>query len=337
VRPDPILLEVVRNRLTAIADEMELSLLRAAYSTIVKEGLDASAAIFDPAGQVIAQAAAIPIHLGCLIPAVEQVLSSFPRAGMRPGDVYALNDPYQGGTHLPDVVLVMPVFAADRLVALTTTMCHHQEMGGMVPGSLPPNATDLFQEGLRIPPLKLVDRGQIVEPIVAILRANVRVPEAVLGDLRAQLAACEVGRRRLVELVEAHGPDGFAALCDELIRRSELLTRERVAAIPDGTYRFVDYMDDDGVNVGRPVRIEVAVTVDGSELQVDFAGTSRQLDGPYNCVRSSVLSAVYYVLRAVTGPGPDRPAGPAGPAPARPRVLPRVIPPGPAPRRPVSP
>jgi N-methylhydantoinase B len=299
---DPILLEVVRNRLTAIADEMELSLLRAAYSTIVKEGLDASAAIFDPAGQVIAQAAAIPIHLGCLIPAVEQVLTSFPREGMRPGDVYALNDPYQGGTHLPDLVLVMPVFAAERLVALTTTMCHHQEMGGMVPGSLPPNATDLFQEGLRIPPLKLVDRGQVVEPIVAILRANVRLPDAVLGDLRAQLAACEVGRRRLVELVEAQGRDGFAALCDELIRRSELLTRERVAAIPDGTYRFVDYMDDDGVNVGRPVRIAVAVTVAGSELQVDFAGTSPQLDGPYNCVRSSVLSAVYYVLRAVTGP-----------------------------------
>src|SRR5437870_4819091 len=172
---DPILLEVVRNRLTAIADEMELSLLRAAYSTIVKEGLDASAAIFDPAGQVIAQAAAIPIHLGCLIPAVEQVLASFPREGMRPGDVYALNDPYQGGTHLPDLVLVMPVFAADRLVALTTTMCHHQEMGGMVAGSLPPNATDLFQEGLRIPPLKLVDRGEPNETVLSILRANVRV------------------------------------------------------------------------------------------------------------------------------------------------------------------
>src|SRR5690349_7272991 len=281
---------------------MELSLLRAAYSTIVKEGLDASAAVFDPRGQVIAQAAAIPIHLGCLIPAVEQVITSFPVGTMAPGDVYALNDPYQGGTHLPDVVLVMPVFAGDRLVALTTTMCHHQEMGGMVPGSLPPNATDLFQEGLRIPPLKLVDRGESNETVLVILRANVRVPDAVMGDLRAQLAACEVGRRRLVELVERDGADAFAELCDELIRRSELLTRERIAAIPDGTYRFVDYMDDDGVNLGRAVRIAAAVTVAGDELHVDFAGTSPQLDGPYNCVRSSTLSAVYYVVRAVTGP-----------------------------------
>src|SRR5215475_4536354 len=203
---DAILLEVVRNRLTAIADEMELSLLRAAYSAIVKEGLDASAAVFDASGQVIAQAAAIPIHLGCLIPAVEQVLTSFPADGMSPGDVYVLNDPYQGGTHLPDIVLVMPVFARERLVALATAMCHHQEIGGMVPGSLPPNATDLFQEGLRIPPLKLVDRGQPVEPLFAILRSNVRVPDAVMGDLRAQLAACEVGRRRVVELVESLAP-----------------------------------------------------------------------------------------------------------------------------------
>ncbi|HEV8637280.1 MAG TPA: hydantoinase B/oxoprolinase family protein [Chloroflexota bacterium] len=308
---DAVLLEVVRNRLTALADEMELSLLRAAYSAIVKEGLDASAAVFDAKGQMIAQAAAIPIHLGCLIPAVEQILTSFPREGMAPGDVYVLNDPYQGGTHLPDIVLVMPVFAHHRLVAFTTTMCHHQEIGGMVPGSLPPNATDLFQEGLRIPPLKLVDRGQPVEPLFAILRSNVRVPDAVLGDLRAQLAAGEVGRRRVVDLLASLAtPDGatsdgvavWEGICDELVRRSELLTRERIAAIPDGTYRFEDYMDDDGVRIGQPVRIRAAVTVQGSELHVDFTGTSRQLAGPFNCVRSSTLSAVYYVVRAVTGP-----------------------------------
>jgi N-methylhydantoinase B len=300
---DPVLLEVVRNRLTAIADEMELSLLRAAYSAIVKEGLDASAAVFDATGRVVAQAAAIPIHLGCLIPAVEQVLTSFPADGMAPGDVYVLNDPYQGGTHLPDITLVAPVFAAGRLVALTTAMCHHQEIGGMVPGSLPPNATDLFQEGLRIPPLKLVDRGQPVEPLFAILRSNVRVPEAVMGDLRAQLAACEVGRRRVVELVEALPPAApWETLCAELVRRSELLTRERIAAIPDGTYSFEDYMDDDGVRLGQPVRVRAAVTVQGSELHVDFTGTSPQLAGPFNCVRSSTLSAVYYVVRAVTGP-----------------------------------
>ncbi|MBI3968270.1 MAG: hydantoinase B/oxoprolinase family protein [Chloroflexi bacterium] len=172
---DAITLEVARNRLTAIADEMEASLLRAAYSAIVKEGLGASAALFDHRGQVVAQAAAIPIHLSCLVPAVEHILRLFPTREMADGDVYILNDPYQGGTHLPDITLVMPVFARADLVGFATTMCHHQEIGGMVPGSLPPNATDLFQEGLRIPPLKLVERGRPVEPIVAILRSNVRV------------------------------------------------------------------------------------------------------------------------------------------------------------------
>ena len=303
---DAVQLEVVRNRLTTIADEMELSLLRAAYSTIVKEGLDASAALFDPEGGVVAQAAAIPIHLGCLIPAVEQTLLSFPADTMAPGDVYVLNDPYQGGTHLPDIVLVAPIFVHVNeqpvLVGLATTMCHHQDVGGMVAGSVPPNATDLFQEGLRIPPLKLVDRGEPVEPIFAILRANVRIPEAVLGDLRAQLAACEVGRRRLAELVESLGVDAYRRLIAELADRAEALTRARLAAIPDGTYSFEDYMDDDGVRRGVPVRIRATVTLQGSDLHVDFAGTSPQLAGPYNCVRSSTLSAVYYVLRAVTGP-----------------------------------
>ena len=306
---DAVTLEVVRNRLTAIADEMEMSLLRAAYSAIVKEGLDASAAVFDARGQVIAQAAAIPIHLGCLIPAVEQILISFPKETMAPGDVYALNDPYQGGTHLPDITLVMPVFAEEQIVAFTTAMCHHQEVGGMVAGSLPPNATDLFQEGLRIPPVKLVDRGEPVAPLFEILRANVRVPDMVLGDLRAQLAACEVGRRRVVELVGSHGADGFEALCDELVRRSELLTRERVAAIPDGSYAFEDYMDDDGVRLGETVRIRATVSIAGSDVHVDFTGTSPQLAGPFNCVLSSTLSAVYYVLRAVTGPDIPNNAG----------------------------
>lgn len=303
---DPIHLEVIRNRLTSIADEMESSLLRAAYSPIVKEGLDASSAIFSADGEVIAQAAAIPIHLGCLIPAVEQVLASFPRETMVPGDVFALNDPYQGGTHLPDITLVMPVFVeavgGPRLVALTTTMCHHQEMGGMVAGSLPPNATDLFQEGLRLPPLRLIEAGRPVEVIFAILRANVRVPDAVLGDLRAQIAACDVGRRRLVDLVAHIGADAFEAAHRALADRAEAVTRARLAAIPDGIYRFEDYMDDDGVRVGQTVRIAASVTIDGSDVHVDFTGTSPQLSGPYNCVRSSTLSAVYYVIRAVTGP-----------------------------------
>ncbi|MBI3967280.1 MAG: hydantoinase B/oxoprolinase family protein [Chloroflexi bacterium] len=299
---DPVLLEVVRNRLSTIADEMEISLIRAAYSPIVKEGSDASSALFNRHGEMIAQAVSIPAHLGCLGPALEAIVASHPVERMRPGDVYVLNDPYQGGSHLPDIILVMPVFVGPELVGFTTTMCHHQEVGGMVPGSLPPNATDVFQEGLRLPPLKLVDAGQPVEPLFAVLRSNVRVPHVVLGDLRAQIAACDVGRRRLADLVAAHGLPAFDRVCAELIRRSELLTRERLAAIPDGTYRFVDFLDDDGVCPGQPIRIAVTLTISGSDVHVDFTGTSPQVRGPFNCVLGTVTSAVYYVIRAVTGP-----------------------------------
>jgi N-methylhydantoinase B len=298
---DPVTQEVVRYRLAAIADEMETALLRAAYSAIVKEGLDASAAVFDRRGNNIAQAAAIPIHLGCMIPSVHEVLERWPAETMRPGDVFILNDPYAGGTHLPDIAVIRPLFHGDTMVALAVTMSHHQEMGGMVPGSLPPNATDLFQEGLRIPPMRLVDAGAPVQPVFDFIRANVRTPDVVLGDLRAQLAACDLAERRVAELIEEVGLTELDAVMDALLDQSERLTRARIEEIPDGTYAFTDYMDDDGVDVGRQIKIHAAITVSGSELHVDFTGIDGQTKGPYNCVPASSIAAVYYVLRAVTG------------------------------------
>ena len=298
---DPITREVVRHRLTSIADEMESALLRAAYSTIVKEGLDASSAVFDRDGNNIAQAAAIPIHLGCMIPAVQAVLSRWPTDEMAEGDVFVLNDPYCGGTHLPDIAVIRPLFHERRMVALAATMSHHQEVGGMVPGSLPPNATDLYQEGLRLPPMKLVDAGEQVAPIFEILRANVRTPRVVLGDLRAQLAACALAQSRLGELLGEIGTETYDAVVAALLEQSHELTRHRIAEIPDGTYTFTDWMDDDGVDVGRPIEIRAAVTVDGPTLHVDFTGTATQTRGPYNCVPASSIAAVYFVLRAVTG------------------------------------
>ncbi|WP_158228150.1 hydantoinase B/oxoprolinase family protein [Pseudonocardia sp. MH-G8] len=298
---DPITKEVVRYRLSTIADEMEMTLLRAAYSVIVKEGLDASSAVFDRSGNNIAQAAAIPIHLGCMIPAVETVLRRWPVDEMAPGDVFILNDPYAGGTHLPDIAVIRPLFHSGRAVALAATMSHHQEIGGMVPGSLPPNATDLYQEGLRLPPMKLYDAGTIVEPIFDILRANVRTPDVVLGDLRAQLAACHLAEERIGELVDEIGGAELAAVMDALLEQSAQLTAERISAIPDGTYTFTDYLDDDGVRVGQRIVIRAAVTIDGSAVHIDFTGTDEQTKGPYNCVPASSIAAVYYVLRAVTG------------------------------------
>ncbi len=299
---DPITLEVIRNRLDAIADEMEAVLLRSAFSSIVKEGLDASAAVFDARGQTIAQAVAIPIHLGALAHAVEAIVARFPPATMQPGDVFILNDPYSGGTHLPDIVILVPCVVAGRVVALCATMCHHQEIGGKTPGSVPPDATELYQEGLVIPPTYLARRGVRDETLYALIAHNVRIPDVVLGDLAAQIAACHVGCRRVEDLARQYGVARLTQAMELLLERAEQLTRAAIDAIPDGTYAFEDYLDNDGIALDTPVKICARITVAGSELTVDFTGSSPQVRGPFNCVPASTLSAVYYVVRVVTDP-----------------------------------
>ena len=254
---DPILLEVLRNRLDAIADEMELTLLKSAASPIVKEGLDASAALFNVQGETIAQAAAIPVHLGALQFAAQRIVRAFPPEQMREGDAFLLNDPYDGGTHLPDITLAVPILgdrSADapdgRVVALACTMCHHQDVGGRTPGSVPTDATELYQEGVIIPPTRLFRAGQLDENLFGLLTRNVRLPEVFTGDLMAQVAAGRLGGLRLGELFAAHGTATILRYIDELLDRAETLTRREIEAIPDGEYTFKDHLDDDGVAIG---------------------------------------------------------------------------------------
>src|SRR5215471_12768146 len=299
---DPITLEVLRNKLDGIANEMQLTLVRSSFSPIVKEGLDASASLFTVRGETLAQAIAIPIHLATLIPAIARILSVYPLSTMSDGDVYMMNDPYLGGTHLPDIALVQPIFASGRPVAISATMTHHQDMGGMSPGSIPTTATEIFQEGLRIPPLKFRDKGQYNDTLVAIIRQNVRIPDAVMGDLNAQLAACNVGARRIAALAAELGDNHALAIFDELLDRSEVLTRAALRTIPDGTYRHVDFSDNDGIDLDRHIRFEVAVTVKDGSFHCDFTGSSPQVRGPFNCVPSGSLAAACYALRAVTDP-----------------------------------
>lgn len=299
---DPILLEVLRNRLDAIADEMELTLLRSAASAIVKEGLDASAALFNVHGETIAQAAAIPIHLGCLELAARRLVRAFPPATMADGDAFLLNDPYDGGTHLPDITVAVPVVADGRVIALACTMCHHQDVGGRTPGSVPTDATEIYQEGLIIPPIQLFRGGVPDANLLALLGRNVRIPEVFTGDLMAQVAAGRLGARRLGELAARHGPDVLLGYIDELMTRAERLTRRQIEAIPDGTYAFADYLDNDGIDLDRPVKIAVAITVRGSSMTFDFTGTSPQVRGPFNAVPASTLSAVYFAVRAISDP-----------------------------------
>jgi N-methylhydantoinase B len=299
---DPVLLEVLRNRLEAIADEMELTLLKSAASPIVKEGLDASAALFSVQGETIAQAAAIPIHLGALQFAARRLVHAFPPSSMQEGDAFLLNDPYDGGTHLPDITLAIPIFADGYPIALACTMCHHQDVGGRTPGSVPTDATELYQEGLIIPPTQVFRAGVLDENLLRLLRRNVRLPDTFTGDLMAQVAAGRLGGVRLRELVVRHGTPTVLAYIEELLTRAEILTRREIEAIPDGTYTFADTLDDDGVDLDRPVRIQVAVHVRGSSMTFDFTGTSPQVRGPFNSVPASTMSAVYYAVRAISDP-----------------------------------
>jgi N-methylhydantoinase B len=299
---DPITTEVIRNKLEGIANEMELTLLKSSFSPIVKEGLDTSASLFTLNAETLAQACAIPVHLATLIPTIRSMLKRYPLDTMKAGDAFILNDPYCGGTHLPDIAIMTPVFHRGRIIALSATMTHHGDVGGYSPGSLPPNSTEIYQEGLRIPPLKFREAGEYNETLVALLRQNSRLPDTLMGDLNAQLAACNVGARRLQELADVHGADLLMAIFDELLDRSEIMTREALRQIPEGTYRYVDSMDNDGIELDRRIRVEVAVTVKDGTIEFDLTGTSAQVKGPMNCVPSGSQAAAYYAVRVLTDP-----------------------------------
>jgi N-methylhydantoinase B len=311
---DPVTLEVLRNQLEGIAEEMGRTLIRGAYSPNIKERQDCSTALFD-AGQprspgdqnstrsgdadarMIAQAEHIPVHLGAMPAAVAAVLERDPR----PGDVFVLNDPFTGGTHLPDVTLVSPIALDGEIVCYAVSRAHHADVGGMTPGSMPAGAREIQQEGLRLPPIRLVEGGERDEALFSLLLANVRNPEERRADLRAQLAANERAETRLRELADEHGRDRLRAAFDAVIEYSRERVEAEIKALPDGTYGAADVLEGDGIT-DKDVPIEVTVTVDGTALDVDFSGTAPQVDGNLNAPLSVAKSAVYFVVRCVTDP-----------------------------------
>lgn len=296
---DPITLEVLRHRFFAIAEEMGAALIRTSYSTNIKDRRDASCAIFDRHGETIAQAEHIPIHLGVLPWGVKGALQHIDVDSLQPGDAILHNDPFIGGTHTPDLIIFVPIFFEDQLVAFAGNLAHHIDIGGMVPGSLSPQATEIFQEGLRFPPVKIRKAGVLDEEILAIHRHNVRTAYEGQGDLLSQIASNNVGERRFVEMCEEFGLEtvleGITALADYCERRMKAELR----AIPDGTYCFTDVMDSDGIS-DKPVAISVQVDVTGDRLRCDFTGSSPQTQGPVNAVRPMTLSSVYYAVKAIT-------------------------------------
>jgi len=298
---DPVTLEVVRNACMAVAEEMTATLVRTAYSPNVKERRDCSCALFDAAGRMVAQAETIPVHLGAMPFSVRAAVEAFPKSDLEPGDAILLNDPFRGGAHLPDLTLVTPVFADGEVIAFAANRAHHADVGGATAGSVSADSTEIYEEGFRIPPVKLLDGGDYDESVRDLLFANVRTPAERRGDLRAQVAANETGRERTRDLVARHGRETFDEALAGVQTYSERRMRAEIEALPDGTYEFRDVLDDDGRG-NRDLPIEVAVTVDGDAVTVDFAGTADQTEGPVNAVLAVTTSATYYALRCVTDP-----------------------------------
>ncbi|TMC22604.1 MAG: hydantoinase B/oxoprolinase family protein [Chloroflexi bacterium] len=296
---DPISLEIFRSALTAIAEEMGAVLMHSSYSPNIKERRDFSCALFDARGQLIAQAAHIPVHLGSMPDSVAAALASFD--DFVPGDIIALNDPYLGGSHLPDITLVAPIFVqvegASQLIGFAANRAHHADVGGMSPGSMP-LATEVYQEGIIIPPIKLWEAGQPNRALLALVLRNVRTPHERRGDLAAQVAANRTAIRRMQELVERWGLPTLEEHFTELMAYAKGIAEATIQTIPDGCYQFTDYLDDDGISEAT-IPITVTVTVQGCHITVDFRGSAQQVRGNVNTVASVARSATYYVMRCL--------------------------------------
>jgi len=301
MRNDAIRLELMKNAFAAIADEMAATVVRTARSSVIKEAMDFSTGLLDLKGNLVAQGLCLPVHMGSFPPTLATVLEKF-EGQIRPGDVFALNDPYTGaGLHLPDIFIFKPIFHDGKLLAFAAAIGHQTDIGGRVPGGNACDNTEIFQEGLRIPPLRIVDRGEPVEAFFDILRLNVRVPDTVIGDVKATIAACTRGERALIALAKKHGADAILADMAKLLDYSEVLTRAEFGAFPDGAWEFEDFLDDDGFSED-PIRIAVKVIKSGTDITVDFTGTSRQVKGSINLPIAMTQSSAYACLRSIVSP-----------------------------------
>ncbi|MCH8287079.1 hydantoinase B/oxoprolinase family protein [candidate division KSB1 bacterium] len=293
---DPIKLEIYKNSFFSVAEEMGAALQRTSFSPNIKERVDFSCAVFDGAGKMIAQGEHMPVHLGSMPLSVESAIKN---VTMNRGDTVILNDPYNGGTHLPDITLVRPVFLAKERTPsfYTANRAHHSDIGGMTPGSMP-LSREIYQEGFIIPPVKFEENFKIDRSFMKVLLANVRTPEEREGDLLAQYMAARVGEMRLLDIVKENGKAEVFRYMEELQDYSERMVRALIKGIPNGTYSFTDYMDDDGFSE-NPVKIAVTITIKGTNAVIDFSESGPQTLGPINAVYAITLSAVFYVFRTL--------------------------------------
>ena len=293
-RLDPVTLSVLASALAGIAEEMGAVLIRGSYSSNIKERRDCSTALFDASGRMVAQAEHIPVHLG----AMPEAVAAIRRRNPEPGDVFAINDPYSGGTHLPDITLVSPVALEGEILGYAVTRAHHSDVGGMRPGSAPSDSREIYQEGIIIPAVRLVRGGDYVDDVLDLLLANVRTPAIRRGDLRAQIAGNQIAEERVGELIERRGKGIVLAAFDEVISYTERRTREVIRDLPDGEYRAEDFMEGDGT-ADEDIPIRVKVRIKDDSMSIDFSGTSSAVRGNVNCPLAVTRSACYFALRVL--------------------------------------
>lgn len=300
--PDPITYEVIRNALLMTAAEMKVVVMKTAYAPIWKEAGDLSCGILNADGDLVAQGPGDqPVHLASMPFSVRGALEKIGRERIEPGDVLFHNDPAWGNNHLPDCIMIKPIFSRGRIIAYAAVRGHWTDIGGMGAGSYTAVTNEIYQEGLRIPPARIYKRGELDRELLDLILANVRCPEERVGDFRAQFAGCVTGERRLLSLLEKYGHDVVVGCMEDILDHSERLTRQEIEKIPDGVYRFTDYCDGDGV-VDETIRIQVTVTVRGSDIVVDYTGSGPQTVGGMNCPIATTWSATLYAIKAATDP-----------------------------------
>ncbi|MEE2805453.1 MAG: hydantoinase B/oxoprolinase family protein [Pseudomonadota bacterium] len=298
MKTDPVTLELFKNALFSIADEMAVTICRTTYSGVLRDNMDFSTAFTDADGKLVAQGLTIPLHLGSIPTALESVLAEF-EGDIHPGDVFVINDPYHGGMHLPDVFIFKPIFVDGERLAFGATISHQADVGGRVPGSNASDSTEIYQEGLRIPPIKLYERGQPNQTMWTMIETNVRIPVQVTGDMRAQLSACNIAEQQFLELVDRFGLETTRHYMQAVIEYAERLTRAGISGLPDGEYSFEDWIDDDGIDRERPIRLFCTIEKHGDALKVDWDGSSAQVRGAINCTLSFTKAVSYAAVRSV--------------------------------------
>lgn len=299
---DPFTLEIIKEGLLAVGDEMFVTMQRTSMSTIIYEVLDYATGLTDAKGRLITQGNGVTLFLGTLDYGVRSVLDKFGEEGLKPGDIIVTNDPYEGGgTHLSDVTLIMPIFYKGKIIAFSANKGHWTEVGGMAAGSWTTNSTEIYQEGLQFPCIKIFNEGEPNQSLIDLIRANVRTPDMSIGDMYAQAASLRIAEKRFQELCEKHGDENVLAGVETLMNHSEQLVLQEIKKIPSGIYEASDFIDDDGVGNG-PFEVKVKVIVDEDSITCDFTGSHPQVPGPVNSARTGLYSAARAVLISLTDP-----------------------------------